>query len=118
MEKKELLQVKKILDNEKCLVDSLIPVACFSIVSILQQLHECGDGFDAFESMKLESTILFFCAVCKDDVELTKYIMELERILSSDFSIENRNSCRSLFYKMYKEYVKGRLAPVIVMEVV
>lgn len=117
MNDNEQLKIRLLLSDEKYLADNLIPVACFSIPNILEQISKYAATEDVFELAKLEISILAFCSGCKGDNDLKFYIVELEELLSSSTIREVLGKCEELFEKMNQEYVEGYRTTVTVMEV-
>lgn len=118
MDEEKQIRIRRILSDGQYLTDNLIPVACFSIADILKQLNKVGKGTGVFELVKLESSMLSFCAGCWNDEELRGYILEVEKLLSSDFSLEIVEKAANLFERMYREYVERRLSSVTVMKAI
>lgn len=106
MNEKEKLKIRLLLSDEKYLADSLIPIACFSISNILEQINKYAATEDAFELAKLEISILAFCSGCKGNKDLRFYIVELEKLLSLGTIKEVLGKCQELFKIMHESYVK------------
>lgn len=118
MNKEEQFKIRRMLSDEQYLADNLILVACFSITDILKQLNEVGKETGTFELVRLESSILSFCAGCRNDEELKGYVLELEKLLSYDFSLGMVGKFAGVFERMYREYVERRLTSVTVMKMI